>query len=162
MISWNGQLMIHWQAHTALVCYQGHIYTFQMYVEVFPWQRYAAHASFAMTNKTYSLIDAHHLISQAPAFQIFCQISSRLQEILLFLRIQYLVLPNYFAPNSRRAEPLRIMTSSRGNVSGITSPLWGESTADRCIPPTKVSNAELRCFFILCLNKLLNKQSSCR
>ena len=38
------------------------------------------------------------------------------------------------------------MTSSNGNIFRVTGPLWGESTGDRWIPPTKASDAELWCF----------------
>ena len=49
------------------------------------------------------------------------------------------------------------MTSPNGNIFLVTGPLWGESTGHRWIPLTKVSDAELWCFFVS-LNKRLNKQ----
>ena len=39
-----------------------------------------------------------------------------------------------------------IMTSSTGNISLVTGPLWGEFTGHRWIPLTKASDAELWCF----------------
>ena len=39
-----------------------------------------------------------------------------------------------------------IMTSWYGNIFRETGPLWEESTGDRWIPFTKVSDAKLRCF----------------
>ena len=36
-----------------------------------------------------------------------------------------------------------MMTSSNGNLFRATEPLWGESTGDWWIPPTKASDAEL-------------------
>ena len=51
------------------------------------------------------------------------------------------------------------MTSSNGNIFGVTSPLCGEFTGYRWIPITKASDAELRFFFDLRLNKRLIKQS---
>ena len=39
-----------------------------------------------------------------------------------------------------------MMTSSNGNISCVTGPLWGESTGNRWIPLTKASDAELWCF----------------
>ena len=41
-----------------------------------------------------------------------------------------------------------VMTSPNGNIFGVTGPLWRESTGHRWIPLTKVSDAELWCFFI--------------
>ena len=41
----------------------------------------------------------------------------------------------------------------------VTGPLWGEFTGHRYISLTKASDAELWCFFYLCLNKRLSKQS---
>ena len=52
-----------------------------------------------------------------------------------------------------------MMTSSNGNLFRVTGPLCGEFTGHRWIPLTKASDAELWCFFDLCLNKWLNKQS---
>ena len=51
------------------------------------------------------------------------------------------------------------MTSSNGNIFRVTGPLCGEITGPRWIPRTKASDTELWCFFDLCLNKWLNKQS---
>ena len=51
------------------------------------------------------------------------------------------------------------MTSSNGNIFRITGHLYGEFTGPRWIPRTKVSDAELWCFFYLRLNKRLSKQS---
>ena len=48
------------------------------------------------------------------------------------------------------------MTSSNGNIFGVTGPLWGGSTDHRCIPLTNASDAELWCF--ISLNKRLSKQ----
>ena len=39
-----------------------------------------------------------------------------------------------------------MMTSSNGNTSRVTGPLWEESTGDRRIPFTNTSGAELWCF----------------
>ena len=52
-----------------------------------------------------------------------------------------------------------MMTSSNGNIFGVTVPLCGEFTGDRWIPLTKASNTELWCFFYLHLNKRLSKHS---
>ena len=52
-----------------------------------------------------------------------------------------------------------MMKSSNGNIFCCTGPLWRESTGDRRIRLTKASDAELRCFFYLRLNKCLSKQS---
>ena len=52
-----------------------------------------------------------------------------------------------------------MVTSSNGNIFQVTGPLWREFTGHRWIPLTKVSNAELWCFFDLCLNKRLSKHS---
>ena len=52
-----------------------------------------------------------------------------------------------------------VVTSSNGNIFRITGPLWVEFTGHRWIPPTKASDAELDVFFIVHLNKRLNKQS---
>ena len=41
-----------------------------------------------------------------------------------------------------------MMTSSTGNISRVTGLLCEEFTAQRCIPRTKASDAELWCFFI--------------
>ena len=38
------------------------------------------------------------------------------------------------------------MTSSNGNIFGVTGPLWGESTGHRWIPLTKASDTVLWCF----------------
>ena len=40
--------------------------------------------------------------------------------------------------------------------------LWGESTGDQWFSPTKVSNAGFDVFFYVSLNKLMNKQQTCR
>ena len=42
--------------------------------------------------------------------------------------------------------PSFMMTSSNGNIFGVTGTLWGESTGHRWIPLTKASDAELWCF----------------
>ena len=52
-----------------------------------------------------------------------------------------------------------MMTSSNGNIFRVTGHLCGEFTGLRWIPRTKASDAELWCFFDLCLNKRLRKQS---
>ena len=39
-----------------------------------------------------------------------------------------------------------MMTSSNGSIFRGTGPLWGESTGNRWIPPTKASGAEFWCF----------------
>ena len=52
-----------------------------------------------------------------------------------------------------------MMTSSSGNIFGLTSLLCGEFTCHRWIPRKKVSDAELWFFFDLRLNKRLSKQS---
>ena len=52
-----------------------------------------------------------------------------------------------------------MMTSSNGDIFRVTDPLCGEFTGHRWIHPTKASDAELWCFFDLCLNKRLSKQS---
>ena len=53
-----------------------------------------------------------------------------------------------------------MMTSSNGNIFGVTGPLWVEFTGHLCIPLTKATDAELWWFFFhLRLNKRLSKQS---
>ena len=52
-----------------------------------------------------------------------------------------------------------MMMSSNGNIFCITGPLCGEFTGHRWIHLTKASDAELWCFFYLCLNKQLSKPS---
>ena len=54
-----------------------------------------------------------------------------------------------------------MMTSSNGNIFCVTGHLCGEFTGLQWIPRTKASDAELCCFFYLCLNKRLRKQSRC-
>ena len=39
-----------------------------------------------------------------------------------------------------------MFTTSNGNISHITGPLWGEYTGQRWIPLTKANYAELWCF----------------
>ena len=51
------------------------------------------------------------------------------------------------------------MTSSNGNIFRVTGPLCGEFTGHRWIPLTTASDAELWCFFDLCLSKRLSNQS---
>ena len=41
--------------------------------------------------------------------------------------------------------PVFVMASSSGNIFRVTGPLWGESTGDLWIPPTKDSDTELWC-----------------
>ena len=53
---------------------------------------------------------------------------------------------------------LHTMTSSNGNISRVTGPLWREFTGHRWIPPIKASDAELW-FFYLRLNKRMSKYS---
>ena len=55
-----------------------------------------------------------------------------------------------------------MMTSSDGNISRVTGPLWEESTDHRWIPHGKASNAELWCLFLdVRLKKRLSLQSRC-
>ena len=51
------------------------------------------------------------------------------------------------------------MTSSNGNIFGVTGPLCREFDGHRWIPRTKVSYAELWCFLYVRLKKRLSKQS---
>ena len=51
------------------------------------------------------------------------------------------------------------MTSSNGNIFRVIGHLCGEFTGQRWLPRTQASDAELWCFFYLCLNKRLSKQS---
>ena len=51
------------------------------------------------------------------------------------------------------------MTSSNGSIFRVTSPFCGEFTGYQWITLTKASDAELWCFFYLCPNKRLSKQS---
>ena len=51
------------------------------------------------------------------------------------------------------------MTLSNENIFRVTGLLREEFTDPRWTPRTKASDAELWCFFDLCLNKRLNKQS---
>ena len=44
-----------------------------------------------------------------------------------------------------------MMTSSNGNIFRVTGHLCGEFTGPRWIPRTKASNAELWCFFFICV-----------
>ena len=50
-----------------------------------------------------------------------------------------------------------IMMASNGSILCVTVPLCGESTALRWIPCTMDCNADLWCFFVVSLSKLLNK-----
>ena len=43
-----------------------------------------------------------------------------------------------------------MMTSSNGNISRVTGPLWGEFTGPWWISLTKASDAELWCLFFIC------------
>ena len=43
------------------------------------------------------------------------------------------------------------MTSSNGNIFRVTGHLCGEFTGHRWIPHTKASDAELWCFFMICI-----------
>ena len=52
-----------------------------------------------------------------------------------------------------------MMTSSNGNIFGVTGPLCREFDGHLWIPRTKVSYAELWCFLYVRLNKRLSKQS---
>ena len=52
-----------------------------------------------------------------------------------------------------------MMTSSNGNIFRVTGHLCGEFTGRRWIPHKKASDAERWCFFHLCPNKRLSKQS---
>ena len=55
--------------------------------------------------------------------------------------------------------------SWHGHAAGANGPLCGESSGHRCIPSQRTSNADLWCFFFVCLcftNKLTRKQSSNR
>ena len=54
-----------------------------------------------------------------------------------------------------------VMTSWHGNAFSITGPLWGKPLFIGEFTWHRVSNMVL-CFFIICLNKTLNKQFSCR
>ena len=54
---------------------------------------------------------------------------------------------------------MTFMTSQIGNIFRVTSHLWSESTGQRWIPFTKVSDAQLWFFFVLHLNKWLSKHS---
>ena len=49
-----------------------------------------------------------------------------------------------------------MMASLKGNIFRVTGPLCEEFTGHRRIPLTKASNAELRCFFDLLMNKELS------
>ena len=55
--------------------------------------------------------------------------------------------------------PWTMMTSSNGNISRVTGPLWGESTGHWWIPLTKASYVELWCFLWCTPSKLLSNQS---
>ena len=55
------------------------------------------------------------------------------------------------------------MTSWHGNIFHITGPLWGESTCHWWIPLTKGPIMHrVYVFFLVSLNKILNKHSSCQ
>ena len=47
-----------------------------------------------------------------------------------------------------------------GNAFHITGPLWGKSINDRRIPHSKASNVDFDIWFVVNMNKLLNKHSS--
>ena len=51
-----------------------------------------------------------------------------------------------------------MMTSSNGNIFRISGLLCGEFIGHQWIPLTKTTDAELRCFFDLRLNRQLSKQ----
>ena len=61
--------------------------------------------------------------------------------------------------DDHKARVFFMMTSSNANIFRVTGSLCGEFTGHRWIPRTKVSDAELWCFFDLGLNKRLHKQS---
>ena len=52
-----------------------------------------------------------------------------------------------------------MMTSSNGNIFRVTGPLCGEFTSHRWIPEQRIVTRSFGVFFLLCLNKRLNKQS---
>ena len=54
------------------------------------------------------------------------------------------------------------MTPWHGNAFCIIGLLWRESRDDLWIPLRRVNNVVLWCFFVACLNELLNKRLSCR
>ena len=63
---------------------------------------------------------------------------------MLFLTKASVVLGNDLTPNKWLQRVMRgdMMTSSNGNTSRVTGPLWGESIGHRWIPLTKASDAE--------------------
>ena len=54
------------------------------------------------------------------------------------------------SPKSYPRPCITKMTSSNGNIFRVTGPLCGEFTGHRWIPLTTDSDAELRCFFLIC------------
>ena len=57
-----------------------------------------------------------------------------------------------------RPNQYSMMASTNENIFRVTDPLWGESTGHQWIPLAKASDAELRCFFDVRLNKRFSKQ----
>ena len=70
---------------------------------------------------------------------------------------------NNIIQGTHHAKHSKIMkTSCYENVFHITGHLWGNPPPVMSgFPSQRSSNTELWCFFVLSLNKLLNKQSSC-
>ena len=62
----------------------------------------------------------------------------------------------------RLPDCLNMMTSSNGNIFGVTGPLCGEFTGDRWIPRTNASDAELWFFSLVCtrINSWVNNREA--
>ena len=59
------------------------------------------------------------------------------------------------------AQLISIMMSLHWNALCITRPLWGESPVTGGLTTQRASNAKVWCFFVVCMSKMLSKQSSC-
>ena len=77
------------------------------------------------------------------------------QRVMILKRIYDGQWKEYFALNTYYS----MVTSSNVNIFFVTGHLCGEFTGLRWFPHTKASDAELRSFFDLRLNKRLSKQS---
>ena len=103
---------------------------------VISWVRWAPDALEEEASPRYLLLepDTGNMTSQAPEDErayFVCEVE---------MAGQFTFDRNYIVFN--------MMTSSNGNIFRVTVPLWGESTGDRWIPLTTVSDAELSCFLL--------------
>ena len=76
-----------------------------------------------------------------------CKHSNKSLTVSTNYRINTWIWRMLFVKNHLRvSNPSQLMTSSNGNIFGVTGPLCGEFTGHRKIPRTKASYSELWCF----------------